>query len=72
MRLDRGWPEIRSKSYWNRLLIDFCDSISAVRTIVATISIQIRNEINQIWTDIICKLSIYIKNVSNLIEKGQI
>ena len=31
MRLDRGRPEIRSISYSNRLLIDFCDSIPAVR-----------------------------------------
>ena len=31
MRLDRGRPEIRSISYSNRLLIDFCDSNPAVR-----------------------------------------
>ena len=45
MRLD--WPpaKIRSKSYLNQLLIDFCDSIPAVRSIVATILIQIRTQI---------------------------
>ena len=40
MRLDRGRPEIRSKSYSNQLLIDFFDPNSAVQSIVATISIR--------------------------------
>ena len=31
MRLDRGRPEIRSKSYLNPLLIDFCDSILIIK-----------------------------------------
>ena len=48
MRLDRGRPEIQSKSYSNWLLIDFCNSIPAVRSIVATILIRIRTDINQI------------------------
>ena len=65
MRLDRGRPEIQSKSYSNRLLIDFCNSIPAVRSIVATILIQIRTEINR-------KRSIYIKNSSILSKIGRI
>ena len=40
MRLDRPPAKTRSKSYSNWLLIDFFDPISAVRSIVATISIQ--------------------------------
>ena len=55
MRLDRGRPEIRSKSYSNRLLIDFFDPNLPVRSIVATISIQIRIQIYQkilIWSKI--------------------
>ena len=39
MRLDRGRPEIRSKSYSNRPLIDFFDPNLPVRSIVATILI---------------------------------
>ena len=62
MRLDQGRPEILSKSYSNLLLIDFCDSIPAVRSIVATILIRIRTEINRIWTEINRKRSIYIEN----------
>ena len=43
MRLDQPPAKIRSKSYSNRLLIEFFDPISAVQSIVATILIQIRN-----------------------------
>ena len=71
MRLDRGRPEIRSKSYCNRLLIDLCDSIPAVRSIVATISIRIQTKINQIRTEINQKRSIHIENLLNLIENGR-
>ena len=45
MRLDRGRPEIRSKLYSIRLLIDFFDPNLALQSIVATISIQIHTEI---------------------------
>ena len=40
MQLDRLPAKTRSKSDWNRLLIDFYDLNLAVRSIVATISIQ--------------------------------
>ena len=39
MRLDRGWPEIWSKSYSNWLLINFFDP-NLPRSIVATILIR--------------------------------
>ena len=58
MRLDRPPAKIRSKSYPNRLLIDFFDPISAGRSIVATISIQNPDH--------------YIKSSSILIEKSLI
>ena len=45
MRFDRGWPEIRSKLYSNRLLIDIFDPNLHVWSIVATIWIQIRIQI---------------------------
>ena len=45
--------------------MDFCDSIPVVRSIVATISIQIPTEINQ-------KRSIYVKNSSILSKIGWI
>ena len=57
MRLDLGRPEIRSKLYSNRLLIDFFDPNLPVRSIVATISIRIRIQIS------IFNL-IYIENLS--------
>ena len=40
MRSNRGQTKIRSKSYSNRLLIDFFDPNSAVKSIVATSSIR--------------------------------
>ena len=65
MRLNRGRPEIRSKSYWNRLLIDFFDPNLHVRSIVATISFRI-------WTEIYQKRLIYNKNLSILLKMGRI
>ena len=72
MQLDRGRPEIQSKSYSNQLLIDFCNSIPAVRSIVSTISIRIWTEINRIRTEINWKQSIYIENSSILSKIGRI
>ena len=54
MQLDRPPAKIRSKSYLNQLLIDFCDTNPAVRSIIATISIRIRIQIlilNLIYTE---------------------
>ena len=46
MRSNRPPAKIGSKSYSNQLLIDFFDPISAVRSIVATILIQIQIQIS--------------------------
>ena len=61
MRLDRPPAKIWSKSYSNRLLINFCDLIPVVRSIVATISIRIRIQI------LILNL-IYIENWSIMVK----
>ena len=58
MRLDQPPAKIRSKSYSNQLLINFFDPISAVRSMVATILIQIR--------------TIYIEYRSILYQKSSI
>ena len=63
MQLDRPPAKIRSKSYSNCLLIDFCDSIPAVRSIVATISIQFRIQILILNSILYQKTSMYIKKV---------
>ena len=46
MRSNQGLVKIHSKSYSNQLLTDFCNSIPAVRSIVATIYIRIRIQIS--------------------------
>ena len=66
MQLDQPPAKIRSKSDSNRLLIDFFDPISAVRSIVATISIRIRAFISTYRSNFNRKRSIFIKNWSNL------
>ena len=62
MRLDQPPAKIRSKSDSNWLLIDFFDLISAVRSIVATISIRNPDCYNK-------NSLILIENRSILIEK---
>ena len=61
MRSNRGHAKIRSKSYSNWLLIDFCDSIPAVWSIVATISIRIRTQISNLTSNLYRKSSILPK-----------
>ena len=61
MRSNRGLPKIRSKSYWNCILIDIFDPNLPVRSIVATISIQIRTEISIFNLIIVLKRSILSK-----------
>ena len=71
MRLDRGRPKIRSKSYSNRLLIDFFNPNSALRSIVPTISIQIRT---QIWIRNLKSMTEFdfiFKFISKIIEFDQ-
>ena len=63
MQLDRPWAKFRSKSYLNCLLIDFFDPNLAVRSIVATISIQLRSTIGQNRLILIDNWSIYIDKV---------
>ena len=68
MRLNQPPAKIWSKSYLNRLLINFCNSIPAVRSIVATISIQIRIQILILNLILYQKKVDFIKNWSNLIK----
>ena len=53
MRSNRGHAKIRSKSYSNWLLINIFNSNLPVRSIVATISIQIRTQKVRIWAKIV-------------------
>ena len=64
MRLDQPPAKIRCESDSNRLLINFFDPISAVRSIVATISIQNPDHYME-------SSSILIKKWSNLIKIGR-
>ena len=63
MQLDRPWAKFWSKSYSNRLLINFFDLNLAVRSIVATISIQFRSTIGWNRSILIDNWSIYIDNI---------
>ena len=65
MGLDRPPAKIRSKSYLNRLLVDFCDSIPAVRSIVVTISIRIRTQIS-ILKSILNRKSSILSKISRI------
>ena len=69
MRLDRGLPKIRSKSYSNRVLIDIFDPNLLLKSIeiVATIrnlgpNLNLTSNLYQKWSNL-------IKNLSNLIKK---
>ena len=55
MRSNRGWPEIRSKSYSNRLLVDFFDPNLLLKSIEIVATIRIRIQISTYR-------SIYIEN----------
>ena len=68
MGSNRGWPKIRSKSYLNRLLINFFDPDLPVQSIVAMISIRIWTEINRKLktVDLYQKFVDFIKNWWNL------
>ena len=71
MRLDRGRPEIRSRSYSNRLLIDFFDpnSVRESIEIVATIrnigpNLNLTSNLYQKKSNLIGNSSILIENQS--------
>ena len=53
MRLDRPPAKIRSKSYSNRLLIDFYYPNLAVRSVIATILIQNPDYLDQFKSNLI-------------------
>ena len=71
MRLDQPPAKIRSKSDSNRLLINFFDPISAIRSIVGTITIQNPDHYIKSNSILIKKWSNLIKKWSNFIEIGQ-
>ena len=66
MQSNQGHAKIQSKSYSNRLLIDFCNSIPAVRSIVAMISIQIRSQILNLTSNLVEFYQILIKKLPKL------
>ena len=61
MRSNRRPAKIQFKSYSNRLLINIFDQISAVQSIVATISIRIRTIYIQYSSILYQKSSILLK-----------
>ena len=68
MRLDRGRPEIRSKSYSNRLSINFFDPNSVRESIKIFATIQNLGPNSNLTSNLYRKKSNLIENSSILIE----